>query len=94
MTVVKSRSTWTGASRPRAGDSDAEERAIGDAIVGEIGEVLIGKAPGRGSESEITVYKSLGIAVEDVAAARSIYEKAKASGTGRWLEFGGMRHVE
>jgi len=72
-----------------------KEGAIGDDhIAGEIGEVLIGKAPGRRSESEITVYKSLGIAVEDVASARSIYEKAKASGEGRWLEFGGMRHVE
>src|SRR5262249_6820307 len=64
------------------------ESAIGDGhIVGEIGEVLIGKAPGRRSESEITVFKSLGIAVEDVASARRIYEKAKATGEGRWMEF-------
>ena len=72
-----------------------KEGAIGDGhIVGEIGEVLIGKAPGRRSPEEITLFKSLGIAVEDVASARHIYEKAKASGQGRWLPFGGLRHVE
>jgi len=72
-----------------------KEGAIGDGhIVGEVGEVLIGKAPGRRSRDEVTLFKSLGIAVEDVASARHIYEKAKASGEGLWLEFGGRRHVE
>jgi ornithine cyclodeaminase len=61
-------------------------------IVGEIGEVLVGKAPGRGSPEEITLFKSLGLAVEDVASARHIYEKAKRTGTGRFVEFGGSRH--
>jgi ornithine cyclodeaminase/alanine dehydrogenase-like protein (mu-crystallin family) len=69
------------------------EGAIGDGhIAGEVGEVLIGKAGGRRSSDEVTLFKSLGLAVEDVASARHIYEKARASGTGCFLDFGGSRH--
>lgn len=64
-----------------------------DHIVGEIGELLTGRVRGRESADEITLFKSLGIAVEDVASARLIYEKAKKSGTGRFLDFGGSRHA-
>ena len=71
-----------------------KEGAIGDDhIVGELGEILTGRVGGRGSPEEITLFKSLGLAVEDVASARHIYEKAKASGTGRFLDFGGRRHA-
>ncbi|MBH30382.1 MAG: ornithine cyclodeaminase [Candidatus Marinimicrobia bacterium] len=63
------------------------EGAVGDDhIVGEIGEVLSGKAPGRQSRDEITLFKSLGMAVEDVAAAHLIYERAKAEDRGVWIE--------
>lgn len=51
-------------------------------IRGEIGEVLNGSVPGRTDEFEITVYKSLGIAAQDLAAAQEIYERAKAEGAG------------
>jgi ornithine cyclodeaminase/alanine dehydrogenase-like protein (mu-crystallin family) len=69
-----------------------KEGAIGDNhILGEIGEILIGKAAGRRSADEITMFKSLGLAVEDVASARHIYEKARASGRGRLIPFGGSR---
>ncbi|MBL8555016.1 MAG: ornithine cyclodeaminase family protein [Phenylobacterium sp.] len=48
--------------------------AVGDdCIVCEIGEVLAGAAPGRTSEAEITVYKSLGHAVQDLAATAWLY---------------------
>ena len=71
-----------------------KEGAINDAhIVAELGEVLTGRAGGRRSADEVTLFKSLGLAVEDVASARHIYEKARASGTGRFLEFGGSRHA-
>jgi ornithine cyclodeaminase len=60
-------------------------------IVGEIGEVLTGKAPGRTSTGEITLFKSLGIAIEDLAAAHHVYTKAKECGLGTWVEIGG-RH--
>jgi ornithine cyclodeaminase len=56
-------------------------------IRAEIGEVLTGEKPGRTSHDEITVFRSLGLAVEDVAAARYLYEKSAASGFGTWLEF-------
>lgn len=45
-----------------------------DHIVAEIGEVLAGAKPGRGSDTEITVYKSLGHAVQDLAAVAHLYE--------------------
>lgn len=64
------------------------EGAIGpDAVRAEIGEVLAGTASGRTSEDEITIFKSLGLAIEDLAAAQYLYEKAKATGQGTWAEF-------
>jgi len=44
--------------------------------------VLAGTRPGRTSGDEITVYKSTGHAVEDAAAARLVYERARDTGTG------------
>jgi len=70
-----------------------KEGAIDDGhLVGELGEVLIGKVPGRRSSGEVTLFKSLGLGIEDVASARHIYEKARKAGLGRFLEFGGSRH--
>jgi ornithine cyclodeaminase/alanine dehydrogenase-like protein (mu-crystallin family) len=60
-------------------------------IVGELGELVLGRIPGRSSTSEVTLFKSLGIAVEDVASARFIYERARALGTGTWIALGGLR---
>ena len=60
-------------------------------IQGEIGDIIIGKLAGRGSESEITLYKSLGIGVEDVTSARHIYDKAVKLKKGTWIELGGER---
>lgn len=51
-------------------------------IAGEIGAVLAGAAPGRRHDQEITLYKSLGVAVQDIAAAKVVLERAKALGTG------------
>jgi ornithine cyclodeaminase len=70
------------------------EGAIGDDhIVGEIGELLLGRVPGRASEAEVTLFKSLGLAVEDVAAALFIYERAKDEGRGTSVELG-LERVE
>jgi ornithine cyclodeaminase/alanine dehydrogenase-like protein (mu-crystallin family) len=49
-------------------------------VVGEIGEVVTGRAPGRGSPTEITVFKSVGLAVEDVVSADLVYRRALAAG--------------
>ncbi len=62
-----------------------------DHIRGDIGEVLMGVVPGRESTSDVTVFKSLGLAIEDLAAARHIYEKGVALGTGVWVSLGGLR---
>jgi len=43
---------------------------------GELGEVLLGRRPGREADSELTVYKSMGHAVEDMVAANLVYRKA------------------
>lgn len=51
-------------------------------IRGEIGEVLNGAVAGRTDEFEITVYKSLGIAAQDLVTAQEIYRRAKAAGAG------------
>ena len=65
-----------------------QEGAIGpDHIRGELGEVLIGARPGRGSPAEITLFKSLGLAIEDLAAARLVYERARQGGVGTWVDF-------
>jgi alanine dehydrogenase len=45
-------------------------------IHAEIGEVLAGAKPGRSSASEVTLYKSVGIAIQDVATAQLVYHKA------------------
>jgi ornithine cyclodeaminase len=63
-----------------------------DHIVGEVGEVLIGTAPGRASDQEITLFKSLGLAIEDLASAHFLYAEAKRVGAGVEVELGGTRH--
>jgi len=67
--------------------------AVRDGLIGqdhiraELGEVLRGDKPGRTSPEEITCFKSLGIAIEDLAAANYIYRKAAEKETGSWVEF-------
>lgn len=57
-----------------------------DHIRAELGEVLIGKAPGRSGPDEITLFKSLGLAVEDLWSASHLYERARETGAGTWVE--------
>ena len=49
----------------------------------ELGEVLLGRRPGRQSQEEITVYKAMGHVCEDMAAASLVYHRAKQEGVGR-----------
>jgi ornithine cyclodeaminase len=68
------------------------EGVIGDDhVVGELAELLTGVVEGRRAPEDITLFKSLGLAIEDVASARHIYEKAVAGGTGIWVSLGGLR---
>lgn len=67
--------------------------ALSDGAIGadhtraEISEVLTGEKPGRTSAEEITLFKSLGIGIEDLAAAEYLYRAAKESQIGTWVEF-------
>jgi len=56
-------------------------------IVAEIGELLTGAKPGRTSESEITLFKSLGLAIEDVSCADYLFKKATTNNTGTWVNW-------
>jgi ornithine cyclodeaminase len=56
-------------------------------IRAELGEVLIGEAEGRRDPDELTVFKSLGLAVEDLAAAERVYERARAGDMGTAVPF-------
>lgn len=61
---------------------EASQKESGDVIAagridGEVGEVIAGARPGRTSEQEITLFKSVGIAVEDVVSADLVYRKAQ-----------------
>lgn len=56
-------------------------------IRGELGELLEATAEGRKSNDEITLFKSLGLAIEDLAAAAFLYGKAQREGRGTWVEF-------
>lgn len=57
-----------------------------DHIVGEIGEILVHESEGRRSSREITLFESLGLAVEDLASARYVYQRALEEGAGLSIE--------
>jgi ornithine cyclodeaminase/alanine dehydrogenase-like protein (mu-crystallin family) len=56
-------------------------------IRAEVGEVLVGAHPGRANPDELTVFKSLGLGVEDLAAAELIVRKAREQGAGSEVDF-------
>jgi alanine dehydrogenase len=58
-----------------------------DHVYAELGEVVAGEAPGRESDEEITVFDSGGTAIETVAAAHMLYEKAREEGLGSEISF-------
>jgi len=66
----------------------AAEGAVGpDHIKAELGEVLAGMHPGREHEDEVTVFESLGIAVEDLASAELVVRRARERGVGVEVDF-------
>ena len=63
------------------------EGAVDDGhIQGELGDLLLGRVTGRRSATEITLFKALGLAVEDAAAAHHVYRQALEHGTGIRIE--------
>jgi ornithine cyclodeaminase len=66
----------------------AAEAQLGpEHIAAELGDVLAGTASGRTGDDELTVFESLGLAVEDLAAARYVYSVAQGTGRGTVVEF-------
>ena len=75
-----------------AGDfliAKAEGAITDEHLLGELGDVFLGRLPGRTSSSDVTVFESLGIAVEDLASAHLLLSRARASGAGTWLDWRG-----
>jgi alanine dehydrogenase len=70
------------------------EGTVGDDhVAGELGEVLLGTVEGRISPDQITLFESLGLAIEDLAAVNRVYQRARATGRGTSVELGGERHA-
>jgi ornithine cyclodeaminase len=65
-----------------------EDGVIGpDHIRAEVGELVIGSRPGRTGSGELTVFRSLGLAVEDLAAAEYVVRRAREVGAGTEVPF-------
>lgn len=76
-------SDYTPACRKESGEYliPLQEGLIGeDHIIGSVGELLLGRAAGRQSEDDITIFDALGLAVEDVASAKLVYEEMVCGG--------------
>jgi len=63
-------------------------RTADDIIAASLGEVVAGEAPGRTSDDEVVVFDSTGTALQDVAAAALVYERAVRAGRGIPIEIG------
>lgn len=61
---------------------------IPDRVYAELGEIVTGKKRGRTSETEITLFKSVGIAIEDIATAVYVLEQAELKESGTPMTFG------
>jgi ornithine cyclodeaminase/alanine dehydrogenase-like protein (mu-crystallin family) len=90
--VVKSRFfvDYRGSTENEAGEYLRALRAAAITpahILAEIGEVANGAKPGRVTSSDVTLYKSLGIAPQDLASAHYVLQKARARGVGQIIDF-------
>ena len=76
-------------ARMEAGDfaQALEDGSIHWSDIHELGQVIVGRYPGRAHPQDVTMFKSLGIALEDIAVAVRVYEKAMAQTVGRMVEW-------
>lgn len=58
-------------------------------MLGELGEVVTGRIEGRTSDADITLFKSVGLAIEDIATAAYVLEQADLKGLGTPMIFDG-----
>jgi ornithine cyclodeaminase/alanine dehydrogenase len=75
-------------ARIEAGDFVAalEEGSIHWADIHELGQVIVGRYTGRAHSQDVTLFKSLGLALEDIAVAARVVAKAQAAGVGRVID--------
>jgi alanine dehydrogenase len=64
-----------------------ETGAVMPEAVRELGQIIAGQVHGRQSSEDITLFASQGLALEDLAAARLVYDRAREQGVGREMEF-------
>lgn len=76
---------WRGAATNAPPAGAHELQGLETDSITEVGEVIAGTKPGRRSHDEITLYKSTGLAVEDAATARLVYDRAIDLGVGTKL---------
>jgi alanine dehydrogenase len=76
-------------ARIEAGDfvQALEEGSIHWSDIHELGQVIVGRYTGRAHPEDVTMFKSLGIAIEDVAVAARVYQKAVEAGVGRMIDW-------
>lgn len=76
-------------ARLEAGDftQPLEDGSIHWSDIHELGQVIVGRFTGRAHAQDVTLFKSLGIALEDIAVAAAVFQKAQAAGAGKWLEW-------
>lgn len=76
-------------ARLEAGDFQQalEDGSLRWADVRELGQIIVGRYPGRKHAQDVTLFKSLGIAIEDIAVAGRVYARAQAEGAGKLLEW-------
>ena len=67
----------------------SEGQYSADDIHGDLGAVVNGTIPGRSGDEEITLFKSVGLAIQDISCASLVYEQAKAQGVGLEFDFSG-----
>ena len=65
----------------------AEGAFTPDAIAGELSEIVSGACPLHQNDGEITIFESVGMAIEDLAAAEHVYERAKERNAGTYVDF-------
>jgi alanine dehydrogenase len=87
LLVVESRESAL--APPPAGAPELVGLTAAD-VHAELGELVSGTKPGRGSQDEITLYKSVGVAVQDVAAAALVLAAARGRSLGREIELEGL----
>ena len=66
----------------------AREEGLDVTIAAELGEICAGFAPGRTAGDDVTIFKSLGLAIEDVVAAELVLRRAQSAGAGTTIELG------